>query len=55
MIQYEELIMKIIKVQKRPRDKIVTLPADMCQMFDEFEYMKCTVDEFGIHYSPLEI
>ena len=45
--------MKIIKIQERKKDKVVTIPATMYNIVGDAEYLKCTADEHGIHYSPV--
>jgi hypothetical protein len=47
--------MTIVKVQERKKeDKIVTIPSCMYQVLGDAEYLKCTIDETGIHYSPIK-
>jgi hypothetical protein len=46
--------MTIVKVQERKKDKIVTIPASMYPVLEDAEYLKCTKDENGIHYSPVK-
>ena len=48
------VIMTIVKVQERKKDKIVTIPASMYSVLEDAEYLKCTKDENGIHYSPVK-
>lgn len=46
--------MKIVKVQTRKNDKVVSVPIAMHPAIGDAEYMKCSVDEHGLHYTPLE-
>jgi hypothetical protein len=48
-------INRIVKLQKRKSDYIVSIPAMAHQELKETEYMKCSVDEDGIHYTKLEM
>ena len=45
--------MKIVKVQKRQNDTILTVPATMERLLDGIEYMKCTEVENGILYTKV--
>ena len=46
--------MKIVKIQARVKDKITTIPSTMHHIVGDAEYLKCTVDEKGLHYTPVE-
>ena len=46
--------MKMVKIQKRDHDKIVSIPTAMYRIIGDAEYMKCTMDEHGLHYTPVE-
>jgi len=45
---------KIVKLQKRSTDFVVSIPAMVHEELKEVEYMQCHVDETGIHYKKLE-
>ena len=46
--------MFVVKLQDRKKDSIIGVPAKIRRMFENTEYMACTVDETGIHYKPVE-
>lgn len=47
--------MKLIKIQDRERDSIVSIPAPMRRTLGNAEYLKCSIDGKGtISYTPLE-
>jgi len=46
--------MIIVKIQERKKDKIISIPYTMHHLLGEAGYLKCTADEYGIHYAPLE-
>ena len=46
--------MKLVKIQSRANDKVVTIPAALHDAVGDAEYLKCTADENGLHYTPLE-
>ena len=39
--------MKILKIQKRSSDVVVTIPCDMYPVIEGAEYMKCKEDGHG--------
>ena len=45
--------MKIVKIQARKHDKVVTIPTEMHRIVGNAEYLKCTADEHGLHYLPV--
>ena len=49
------LYMKLLKIQDRERDTIVSIPAEMRRTLGNAEYLKCSIDEHGIHYVPVEV
>ena len=51
---FNVIYMKIVKIQERMNDKVITIPAAMHDAVKGAEYLKCVADESGIHYSPLE-
>ncbi len=46
--------MNLVKIQSRPNDKVITIPAALHDAVKGAEYLKCTADENGLHYTPLE-
>ena len=46
--------MKIVKIQVRSFDKVVSIPKAMYPILENAEYLACTVDEHGLHYTPVE-
>ena len=46
--------MKIVKVHRRDKDVLIGIPKSMIHIFNDIQYAKCTVDETGIHYSPMK-
>jgi hypothetical protein len=46
---------KILKVVNRGRDKFVFIPRNAFDRLGGSSYVKCTVDEKGIHYRPFEV
>lgn len=46
--------MNIVKIQRSNSNFVVSVPKNARHMFDDIEYMKCTIDENGIHYSPIK-
>lgn len=43
--------LKIVKVQKRQKDIVLGVPAEMQHVVENTEYMKCTEIENGILYT----
>jgi hypothetical protein len=46
---------KIVKLQRRASDFIVSIPAIAHKELENIDYLQCNVDEDGIHYKKLEI
>ena len=46
--------MNIVKVQRSKSNFVVSVPKNARHIFDDIQYAKCTVDENGIHYSPVK-
>lgn len=46
--------MRIVKIQERLNDKVITIPVAMHDAVKGAEYLICTSDEKGIHYVPME-
>jgi hypothetical protein len=49
----EDVRMRVVRLQERRHDTILTVPAVMRDQVADAEYFKCTVDEKGIHYAPV--
>ena len=45
---------KVVRLQKRHSDIVVSIPAMAHTELKDVEYMKCHIDENGIHYIKLE-
>jgi len=48
------LNMDIIKIQRRATDTVIGIPATVKKNFETAEYLICTADEHGLHYTPVE-
>lgn len=46
---------KIIKLQKRHSDIVVSIPVEAHKELRDIDYMQCHIDEDGIHYKKLDI
>ena len=46
---------KVVKLQRRSSDIVVSIPAMAHRELKDVEYMQCMINENGIHYSKLEI
>lgn len=46
---------KIVKLQRRSSDIVVSIPVEAHQELKDIDYMQCMIDENGIHYKKLEI
>ena len=46
--------MRVVKIQERLKDKVITIPVAMHDAIKGAEYLVCTADENGIHYAPME-
>lgn len=46
--------MKLVKIQSRENDKVITIPVALHDAVRGAEYLKCTANEHGLHYTPLE-
>ena len=49
----EDVKMRVVRLQDRRHDTILTVPAVMRNQVADAEYFKCTIDEKGIHYAPV--
>lgn len=45
---------KIVRLQRRRSDFVVSIPVEAHQELKDIDYMQCTFDENGIHYTKLE-
>ncbi len=46
---------KIVKLQKRHSDIVVSIPVEAHQELADIDYLQCHVDETGIHYKKVRI
>lgn len=46
---------KVVKVQKGPSHMAVGIPASMVEAIDGADYMQCSIDENGLHYTPVRL
>lgn len=44
---------KIVKLQKRHSDIVVSIPVEAHQELADIDYLQCHVDETGIHYKKV--
>lgn len=44
---------KVVRLQKRPTDYVVSIPIEAHHELENIDYMQCNVDETGIHYKKL--
>ena len=47
--------MKVVKIQTRDHDKMLTILYEMYEVIQNAEYVKCTADGKGLHFLPLEV
>lgn len=44
----------ILKIQHRPKDTILNIPASMKYVLGTADYVRCTCDKDGLHYKPVK-
>ena len=47
-------MVKIVKVQRKSNGIYIKVPASIEHALDCVEYVSCTADEHGVHYSPIK-
>lgn len=45
---------KIVKLQRRSSDIVVSIPVEAHKELKDIDYLQCHIDEDGIHYKKLE-
>lgn len=46
---------KILKIQKYDSHRAISIPSSMSSLIEGVDYMKCTLDENGLHYTPVRV